>query len=71
MSGRGAVAAIVVVVALMSTGCSSTYTEMMRNDDGTYMLTRIRVGVFKLRSEVQKCHVVNAEGDLECDVTGR
>ncbi len=52
--------ALVVLVAT-ATGCSSVYTGIQREADGSYYVTRTKQGFFSTHGTLYRCQVVNPQ----------
>lgn len=48
---------IVLVFTILFSGCVSSYTSIMKEDDQNYLITRVDQGVFSVSSELYKCSV--------------
>jgi starvation-inducible outer membrane lipoprotein len=51
-------------LALGLSACASTYTSIERQDDGTYVLTRVKQGFFSVGSNVYTC--TESSAGLSC-----
>ena len=39
----------------LSTGCASQYSSIRKNDDGTYVVTRVKQGLFRVYGTTYLC----------------
>lgn len=58
---RPRILAAVALVALASTGCSSVYTGIQREQDGSYYVTRTKQGFFSAHGTLYRCQLVNPQ----------
>jgi hypothetical protein len=51
-------------IVALSTGCASQYTSIRKNDDGTYVITRVKSGFIRMYGSTYLC---TAQGEgLSC-----
>ena len=56
-------------LALLSlVGCQATYTSIRKNEDGSYMLTRIKQNPFSAWGTLHRCTPSNEGRQLTCAV---
>ena len=48
-------AKVLLLFAAMTAGCASTYSSIAKNEDGSYTLTKITQGFFRIRGTVFHC----------------
>jgi hypothetical protein len=48
-------AKVLLVFATLTAGCASTYSSIAKNEDGSYTLTKITQGFFRIRGTVFHC----------------
>ncbi len=53
--------ALFAVVVLSQVGCAGVYTDITREADGSYYLTRTKQGPFSTHGTLYRCQVVNAQ----------
>jgi len=46
---------LLLVVAALTAGCASSYSSIAKNEDGSYTLTKITQGFFRLKGTVYHC----------------
>lgn len=46
---------LLLVVAALTAGCASTYSSIAKNEDGSYTLTKISQGFFRVKGTVFHC----------------
>lgn len=56
-----AVLGLALVVSIGSSACAGVYTDIVREQDGTYYLTRTKQGFFSTSGTLYRCQVVNAQ----------
>jgi hypothetical protein len=49
------VKALLLFATLGAAGCASTYSSIAKNDDGSYTLTKITQGFFRIKGTVFHC----------------
>jgi hypothetical protein len=55
---------VVTALALGATGCSAVYTSISKQQDGSYLVTRTKAGVFSSRGSLLRC--TEAGGGMTC-----
>ncbi len=48
-------AKLLLVAAALTAGCASTYSSIAKNEDGSYTLTKITNGFFRIKGTVFHC----------------
>jgi len=48
-------AKVLLVLAALTAGCASSYSSIARNEDGSYTLTKISQGFFRIKGTVFHC----------------
>ena len=46
---------LLLVFAALTAGCASTYSSIAKNEDGSYTLTKISQGFFRVKGSVYHC----------------
>lgn len=48
-------ALLIVAVCLSSPGCAAVYTSISKANDGSYTVTKVRQGFFRVYGELYRC----------------
>ncbi len=48
-------AKLLLIAAALTAGCASTYSSIAKNEDGSYTLTKITNGFFRIKGTVFHC----------------
>ncbi len=54
-------------IALLGTACASFYTSIEKADDGSYTVTRVRQGFWRIYGTVYRCAATTTGRSLNCD----
>jgi hypothetical protein len=48
-------AKLLLVFATLTAGCASTYSSIAKNEDGSYTLTKVTQGFFRMKGTIYHC----------------
>jgi hypothetical protein len=52
---RALILTVFAAIASLSTGCAATYTNIHKNEDGSYLVTRTKAGFIRMYGTLFQC----------------
>lgn len=65
MAPRIMLALFITLATLTFGGCATSFSSIQAREDGSYTLTRVKRGCFKVTSSIYNCSA--ADGGLSCN----